>query len=174
MIKQTIKYTDFNDVERTEDFFFNLTEAELVDYSVSVEGGIEKKLEDIVNSNDIKEILKIFKELILLSVGKKSDDGRLFVKNDKIREEFEQCPAYSELYMSFINDDNKAADFVNGILPKNKQMTKDQLDKNMAEAAERLGVQKPETPELTSDVIEESKEEKTVVDMPKPEDDQNN
>ncbi len=160
MIKQTITYTDFNDVERTEDFFFNLTEAELVDYSVSVEGGMEKKLEDIVKSNDIKEILKIFKEIILLSVGKKSEDGRLFIKNDKIREEFKQCPAYSELYMSFINDDNKAADFVNGILPKSKQMTKDQLDKNMAEAAEKLGVQKPEISEASQDTPS------TVVDMP--------
>lgn len=171
MIKQTIKYTDFNDVERIEDFFFNLTEAELVDYSVSVEGGIEKKLEEVVNSNDIKEILKIFKELILLSVGKKSDDGRLFVKNDQIRAEFEQCPAYSELYMSFINDDTKAADFVNGILPKSKQMTKDQLDKNMAEAAERLGVPKPETPEITPVEPEVVKNENPVVDMPKPESD---
>lgn len=172
MIKQTIKYTDFNDVERTEDFFFNLTEAELVEYSVSVEGGIEKKLEDIINSNDIKEILKIFKELILLSYGKKSEDGRRFIKNDQLREEFSQTPAYSELYMSFINDDNKAADFVNGILPKSKQMTKEQMDKNMAEAAERLGVKKPEISEAPTQ-IEEPKET-PVVDMPKPETDQNN
>lgn len=172
MITKTIKYVDYFDQERSEDFYFNLTDAELVEYSVSVEGGIEKKLEEIVNSRDIKKILKIFKELILLSIGKRSEDGRLFIKNDQIREEFKQSPAYSELYMSFINDDNKAAEFINGILPKSKQLSKEQLDKNMEEAADKLGIQKPEFPESTP-VTEEKPVESTVVDMPKPETDQN-
>lgn len=165
MLQQTITCTDFNGNEYTEDYFFNLTEAELVDYSISVEGGIEKKLEDIIASSDIQEILKIFKELILLSYGKKSDDGKRFIKNEQLREEFAQTAAYSELYMSFIKDDKKAADFINGILPANRQLTKEQLDQSIEETAEKLGVQKPELSEATPQVEETPSEDK-VVDMP--------
>ena len=158
MLQKTITYVDYNDTERTEDFFFNLTDVEIAEINFSVKGGIEKKLQDIIDSNDMKEILNIFKELILLSVGIKSEDGKRFIKNDQIREEFSQSPAYSKLYMELISDDNKAADFINGIIPADKKMSKAELNKGMEEAAERLGVPTPEVKE----------EPPKVVDIPKP------
>lgn len=163
MLKKTITYTDYNDNERTEDFFFNFTPAELTEYQFKFPGGIEKKLKDIIDANDIKSILEIFKEIILLSYGVKSDDGKRFIKNDQLREEFSQCPAYSILYMELL-DDEKAADFVNGIVPKDNQLSKEQLNQNMAEAADKLGVPKPEA----SPSVTEQPKETPVVDMPKP------
>ena len=81
MLQKTITYTDFNGNERTEDFFFNFTDAELTQYNFSFKGGIEKKLEDIIASENMQEILEIFKDLILLSYGIKSEDGKRFIKN---------------------------------------------------------------------------------------------
>ena len=37
MLKKTITYVDFNDQEITEDFFFNLSEAEISDWQYSNE-----------------------------------------------------------------------------------------------------------------------------------------
>lgn len=163
MLKKTITYTDFNGNERTEDFFFNFTDAELTQYNFSFKGGIEKKLEDIIASENMQEILEIFKDLILLSYGVKSEDGKRFIKNDQLREEFSQTAAFSDLYMELL-DDTKAAEFINGIVPSDKKMSKAELDKNMTEAAERLGVQKPEVVETTPEKATET----PVVDMPKP------
>lgn len=163
MLKKTITYTDFNGNERTEDFFFNFTDAELTEYNFSFKGGIEKKLEDIIASENMQEILEIFKDLILLSYGKKSEDGRRFIKNDELREEFSQTAAFSKLYMELL-DDTKAAEFINGIVPSDKKMTQAEIDQNVATAAEKLGIQKPETTEVTPEKATET----PVVDMPKP------
>ena len=163
MLQKTITYTDFNGNERTEDFFFNFTDAELTQYNFSFKGGIEKKLEDIIASENMQEILEIFKDLILLSYGIKSEDGKRFIKNDQLREEFSQTAAFSELYMELL-DDTKAAEFINGIVPSDKKMSQAELDKNMTEAAERLGVPKPEVVETTPEKATET----PVVDMPKP------
>ena len=127
----------------------------------------------------MREILKIFKDIILLSYGKKSDDGRLFVKNEELREEFSQTAAYSALYMELL-DDKKAAEFINGIVPSDKKLTEAELNKNMEEAADKLGVEVPtnvetsQEPGLVSSAKEDNKpREATVVDMPTPTADQN-
>jgi len=118
MVKKTITYEDFDGNERTEDFYFNLTEAELVDLHVSIEGGFENKLKEIINTKNQTELIKYFKEIVLMSYGQKSLDGRTFVKNDAIRDEFKSTMAYSNIWMELVTDDKAAADFVNGILPK--------------------------------------------------------
>jgi hypothetical protein len=86
---------------------------------LSVDGGLSKMLENIVDSKDNKQIMKAFKGIILKAYGEKSADGKRFVKNEAISEAFEQTEAYSELFMELIMDANKAADFVKGILPAN-------------------------------------------------------
>lgn len=162
MLSKTIKYTDFNDVKKEKTYFFNLTDAELTQLQFSTPGGLEKKLEDIIASEDMKEILSIFKEIILLSYGVKSEDGERFEKSEKLREEFSQTAAFSALYMELL-DDEKAAEFINGIVPKDKRMSKAELDKNMADAAERVGIPQPEKEENTESV---ETVEAEVVDIP--------
>lgn len=119
MLKKTIKYVDYNGVERTEDFYFNLSKAEVAEMELSADGGYGAMIENIVNSKDNKQILATFKELILKAYGEKSPDGKRFIKNKEVSEAFSQTEAYSELFMELALDEKAASDFVNGILPKN-------------------------------------------------------
>jgi hypothetical protein len=117
MLKERMEYTDYNGNKRTEDFYFNLTEAELMEMELSTSGGLGDFIQRIIAEQDGKELVKIFKDLILKSVGKKSLDGKRFEKNDVIREEFAQTEAYSDLFMKLATDADAAARFVNGIMP---------------------------------------------------------
>jgi len=118
MLKKTITFIDYNGNEQTEDYYFNLNEAELTELELSEDGGLVKTIERIVAAEDGQEIIRIFKALILSAVGIKSNDGRRFIKSDSIREEFEQTPAYSKLFMELATETDKATAFVTGILPQ--------------------------------------------------------
>ena len=119
MLKKTVTYVDYNGVERTEDFYFNLSKAEVAEMEMSVQGGFSKMLEEIVASKDNVQIVNLFKQMVLKSYGEKSPDGRRFIKSDEIAQAFAQTEAYSEIFMELALDEKKAADFVNGILPAN-------------------------------------------------------
>ena len=119
MLKKTVTYVDYNGVERTEDFYFNLSKAEVTEMELSVEGGFSKMLEEIVKSNDNTRILELFKEMVLKAYGEKSADGRRFVKSKELSEAFSQTEAYSEIFMELAMDEKAAAAFVNGIMPAN-------------------------------------------------------
>lgn len=118
MLKETIKYTDFNGVEREEDFYFNLTKAEITEMEMSVDGGLVERINKIVQAKDAKEIVKIFKTIVLDAYGEKSADGRRFIKTPELREAFSQTMAYSNLFMELATNDVKAAAFIKGIMPK--------------------------------------------------------
>ena len=119
MLKKTVTYVDYNGVERTEDFYFNLSKAEVTEMELSIEGGFSKMLEEIVKSNDNARILELFKEMVLKAYGEKSADGRRFVKSKELAEAFSQTEAYSEIFMELAMDEKAAAAFVNGIMPAN-------------------------------------------------------
>lgn len=118
MLKKTITYTDYDGRERTEDFYFNLTKAELIEMDFSAKGGMQKLLEQITETNDRKRLIELVKDLILRSYGVKSEDGRRFVKTKELSEEFSQTEAFSELFMEVGTDDGAAVAFVKGILPQ--------------------------------------------------------
>lgn len=117
MLKKTITYTDFNDNERTEDFYFNLTKAELMEMEMGTTGGMTEMVKRLVSEQNTGAIIKIFKDLVLKAYGQKSLDGKRFIKNDEIRDEFAQTNAYSILFMELATDADAAAKFVNGIIP---------------------------------------------------------
>jgi len=117
MLKKTITYTDYNGTERTEDFYFNLTKAEILEMELSTEGGLQQMIEKIIAAQDMPALSKYFKEIILMSYGEKSPDGKRFIKNQEIRDEFAQTEAFSELYVNLATDDVAAADFINGVVP---------------------------------------------------------
>ena len=123
MVKKAITYKDYNDVERTEDFFFNLSEAEVMEMEMGVTGGMAEMIQRIVKAQDAPTIIKTFKDIVLRSYGVKSPDGKRFIKNDQLREEFSQTEAYSQLFMKLATDSKEAADFVNGIMPKKAEAT---------------------------------------------------
>lgn len=117
MIKETITYTDYNGVERKEDFYFNLTKAEIMEMEMSTKGGLAEMIQRIVAAQDQPAIIKIFKDLIIKAYGVKSADGKRFIKNDEVVEEFIQTEAFSQMFMKLATDADAAAKFVNGIVP---------------------------------------------------------
>ena len=65
MLKLTRTYKDYNGVSRTEDFYFNLTQAEVTELELSVDGGLVEMINRIVAAQDGKQIIAIFKDIIL-------------------------------------------------------------------------------------------------------------
>ena len=118
MLKKTITYTDYNGVERKEDFYFNLTKAEIMEMEMSISGGLTEMINRIVAAQDAPAIVKIFKELVLKAYGVKSPDGKRFIKSDELATEFAQTEAYSQLFMELATDADAASAFVNGIVQK--------------------------------------------------------
>lgn len=123
MIKETIKYTDYNGNELVEDFYFNLSKSEIAEMELSYPNGLANHITKITQSNNGAEIIKLFKNLILSSYGRKSDDGKRFIKNVEESEAFSQTEAYSELFMKLATNADAAAEFVNGIIPKQLELT---------------------------------------------------
>jgi hypothetical protein len=117
VLKKTITYEDFNGEKITEDFFFHLSKAELVELEMSHKGGLSEALQRIIASEDNKEIIAEFKKIILASYGQRSYEGKHFVKNDQLREEFMSTEAYSVLFMELLENADAATEFVNGIMP---------------------------------------------------------
>ena len=117
MIKETITYIDYNGNERTEDAYFNLTKAEIMEMEMSIKGGLAEMINRIVAAQDQPAIIKIFKDLIIRSYGVKSPDGKRFIKNDEVVDEFVQTTAFSDLFMELATDADKAAEFINGVVP---------------------------------------------------------
>ena len=117
MLKKTMTYTDYNGVERTEDFYFNLSKAEVMEMQMSTTGGLAEMIQRIVAAQDAPAIIKVFKDLVLKAYGQKSADGKRFIKSDALAEEFAQTEAYSMLFMELATDADAAAAFVNGIVP---------------------------------------------------------
>ena len=118
MLKKTVTYTDYNGSERTEDFYFNLTKAEIMEMALTTVGGLSAMIEKIVAAKDGPTIIKTFKDLVLKAYGEKSADGRRFIKSPEIAEAFSQTEAYSQIFMELATDDEAAAKFVNGIIPE--------------------------------------------------------
>ena len=117
MLKKTITYTDYNGIERTEDFYFNLKKSEIMEMEMSTDGGLSEMIKKIVATKDIPSLMSIFKKFILKAYGEKSPDGKRFIKSKELSESFEQTEAYSELFMELATSDKAAAEFINGLVP---------------------------------------------------------
>lgn len=121
MLKKTITYTDYNGVERTEDFYFNFNEAELAEMDLSTPGGMKGMVERIVSTQDLPALHAIFKDIIMRGYGEKSPDGKRFIKVDRdgyrLAEDFVQTEAYNKLVLELLGDADAAAKFINGMIP---------------------------------------------------------
>lgn len=118
MLVKRIKYEDYNGQTREEDFYFNLNKGEIFNLQFGTEGGLNKAIQKIIQTEDTPKIVKIFQDIILNAYGVKSDDGRRFIKSEELSTEFKQTEAYSELLMELVSDEKKAADFINALMPK--------------------------------------------------------
>lgn len=118
MLKKKVTYTDYNGVERTEDFYFNLSKAEIMEMELGTTGGFAEMIQKVVAAQDAPTLIKIFKDLVLKAYGEKSADGKRFIKSDEIATAFSQTEAYSQIFMELATDTDAATKFVNGIIPK--------------------------------------------------------
>ena len=117
MYIKTMTYTDYDGEQRTENFCFNLTQAEIAEMDLSATGGLEQTIKDIIAAKDNAKLVQLFKGLILKSYGVKSSDGRRFIKSEQLSEEFSQTEVYSDLFMELASDASAAAEFINKITP---------------------------------------------------------
>lgn len=118
MLTKAITYTNYNGEKRTKNFYFNLTATELAKMEIVEKAGLEETIKQMINEDDRAKILELFDSIVLGSVGEKSADGETFVKNDKIREDFKNHPAYDVLFMELLNSD-AMADFIQKVIPQN-------------------------------------------------------
>jgi hypothetical protein len=151
MLKKNIKYTDYNGVERNEDFYFNLTKAEIMEMQMGTTGGLADMIAKIVATQDTPKIVEIFKNIIKKAYGEKSADGKRFMKKDEngvpLVNSFEDTEAFSELFMELATDDKAAAAFINGIIPADMHVSEEKQQELMNEM---LGV----TPETKPEQVE--------------------
>ena len=149
MLKKLITYEDYNGQTQTEPFYFNLDEAELVELEVSSPEGFVAKLHKVIASDDHKQIIDTFKQIILMAYGKKSEDGRRFIKSEELRIEFTQMPAYSVLFIELATDADAAATFINGLVP--------------AKLAQKVAAAQPVQPDLTTAVTKAVRKDVTAM-----------
>lgn len=156
MLKKTITYTDFNGEEVKEDFFFHLSKAELIELEMSHNEGLSTALQNIIDANDGKAIMDEMKKIIMMSYGKKSTDGKRFIKNQNLREEFASSEAYSTLFVELVTDADAATIFMDGIIPAGVE--------EMAEKISKLNEPKPDPTIVTlSELAALSSEEYAVM-----------
>ena len=148
MYAKTMKYTDYNGNEREETFYFNLSRSELIDLEWRTPGGLEAYMKSIIASLDGQKLADMFKLLIQKSYGVKDLEGRRFIKNEEVLKNFTETPAYDELFVQLATDDKAAAEFINGIFPKEAV----EAAKKQREMAEKAGISLVESSSVESEV----------------------
>lgn len=119
MLKKTVTYEDYNGVTQTEDFYFNLTKVECMELEFGFGNGetLSGSIQILVNAGDMATVISTIKKIVLMAYGVKSPDGKRFIKNDTLRTEFEETPAFEQIYWELVTDSEKAAEFISGIVP---------------------------------------------------------
>ena len=131
MYNKTVTYKDYKGNTRTEDFYFNLNKAELVELELSTKGGLTVMMDRIIAAQDNTTLFKIFKDLVSKSYGVLSDDGRKFVKNQEVLDDFMQTEAYSIIFSELATNAEAAAEFFNNVIPQNlaKELAEEEANK---------------------------------------------
>ena len=129
MIARTFKYTDYSGVVREQTCLFNLTEAEIMEMQTTHAGGFMEELQRVIALRDQPTIARLLKKFILDSYGERSADGMYFFKEDEfgnpLSRKFKASPAYDELYIELMTDDEKASAFIQGIIPSSITSSKE-------------------------------------------------
>lgn len=171
MLKKTITYKDLDGNDIIEDFYFSLSKAEIAEMELGREGGFAKYLEKLIASENASEIIATFKKILLSSIGRRSEDGKRFIKSDEIANEFLQSDAYSTLFMSLINEEDSAAEFVTGILPadmsnikptKTVELPEETKDEKPAYIRENRDPTKEEIQSMTPEELQEAFKRKSL------------
>lgn len=158
MLIKKIKYTDYLDNEREEEFYFNLSKSEIIKWLTTTGGyTIDAVLKKMIETENVRDMVGEFESLIMMSYGERSLDGKLFIKSDEVKQKFRYSAAYDALFMELVSDANKAAEFFNAICPPDLA---DEVDKIMKENPENI-------PENLREFMP-TKTENNIAQMPTP------
>lgn len=119
MLKKTLTYETIDGEKVTEDFYFHMSKADLLKLMVSKEGGFEAYVQRVVQARDIREAIAAIGDILDLSYGRKTADGKGFEKSPEILSRFKSLEAYSDLYLELALNPEQGAEFVRAIMPKN-------------------------------------------------------
>lgn len=161
MYAKKIKYEDYNGNTREETFYFNLSKAELIDLEWRTPGGLENYMKNIISKMDGQALADTFKMLIEKSYGVKDPEGRRFIKNEQVLKNFTETEAYVELYVQLATDDKAAAEFVNGIFPKEAV----EAAKKQKEMADKAGISLVDTSKPSA--FDNTSSQAQINDIPK-------
>lgn len=120
MFKKTITYTDFNDEQQTQDFYFHMSKAELLALTADADS-MMARIQRIIAAKDGKSILQEFRALIRMACGVRSDDGARFIKTPEAQGVLMDSPAYDELLMELCTNADASAEFVRQLIPEKMQ-----------------------------------------------------
>lgn len=149
MLKKTAVYEDFEGNAVAETLHFFISKAELIELEKTTPGGFVRRLQSIMGSESTTglDIANLIKDFILISYGEKdvSPNGRiLFVKKRNgvpVRDEFEQSLAFEAIFSELVMDPDKAAAFINGVMPQDliEEAKKEQAkEKQVAQSSENI------------------------------------
>lgn len=138
MLKKAITFQDLDGNSITEEFYFNLNKAELIELETSTKEGLAETLQKIVKEQDHHRLIEQFKSLILAAYGVRSDDGRRFIKSQELRDAFAQTDAYSELFMELATNAESAAAFIQGIVPAAISKAVEDVEKELPKPAQDM------------------------------------
>lgn len=144
MLKKSVKCVDFDGNPYEKDCYFNLTESELIEFEASVNGRVTDMFDKILKETDVESIMREFKKFFLMCYGEKSLDGRNFVKNERVLEDFISSPAYDQIFMELCKDPEAQIAFVQGVMPESVRNGQD-----FKQAVQNLPGQQEEKPPLT-------------------------
>lgn len=106
MVAKKITYTDFTGKEITEVFYFNLTQVELAEMNLNIDGGFDQLSDRFKQKPDAAQMVDIFKALMHKAVLEKTPDGKRYVKSKEISDSFVASDAYSQLFIEMILSEN--------------------------------------------------------------------
>lgn len=156
MLKKPITYETLDGAEVTEDFYFNISQAELAKLNIKYEKGVEDHFQAVIKRGDRDEIVSLFEDFILMSVGKRGDDNKSFIKDGgKVAEQFKETDAYSVLFVSLLQDGGKEFQrFLVGVLPSKLQ---GRMEAELAKQAADVEETRAFLAEMNTKVVEDAK-----------------
>lgn len=116
MLRKTITYTNYFGNEVTNDYYFNLTTNDMIEYT----SGPKKAVLDAVQKGSASDtdLVEALRDFILAAYGKVSMDGDRFEKSEESKNNFAQSAAFDALFMELAQNGDKLNEFMAGVLPK--------------------------------------------------------
>lgn len=138
MLAKTITYTDLNGQSQTETLYFNFNQREAAAFIDSIGGDYDAYASKILSTGRVSDIIDFITNILLDAYGQKSEDGKRFIKNAKIRAEFADSIAFAEITEQFLMDPKFSEEFGQELVSSIKRPTEKAATKVDPEVLQQL------------------------------------